>query len=310
MASVGSIVGGAFALVRDRPGSVVAWGVTYILGNLAIIFIAGLLAAGSMGFGATGDLPSLSGGFLVTMLLVYLGYFLLFAVLLNAVFRAVLRPDDRGFFSLRLGMDEFRMLGLLLLVLIASFVIMFIVQLLMTMVLSFLMLALGGGVMGGVVTVVVSLLYFGAIIWVGVRLSLLYPLTFYRRAITIDGTWALTRGRFWTLFLSYLVVAVVFGVVFFALAWFTFGGMFATAAQSSQGVGPEEAGARAMMMFAMQFSAIPLGVKIGVGLLWGVLLAIVSTVFNAMLAVATRELLIDSGETPEDEAYRSAEIFE
>ncbi|WP_204270332.1 hypothetical protein, partial [Klebsiella aerogenes] len=65
------------------------------------------------------------------MLLLYLCLLLLVVVLMNAVFRAMLRPQEGGFAFMRLGMDEFRMLGLVVLVCIGVFAAVLIGELLL-----------------------------------------------------------------------------------------------------------------------------------------------------------------------------------
>jgi hypothetical protein len=309
MASVGSIVGGAFAVVRDRPGAVAMWGVAYVVGVFAIVLLCGLMVMGMMPSREMigGDPGQMFGTVILMALIFYAAYFFLLAVLMNAVFRSVLRPEERSFASLRVGMDELRMFGLVLLVAIASFILSFLGQLLLALIGSVLTLALGGGAIAVLVNVVLFLAYVAAWIWLGVRLSLLYPVTFYRRRITIDGAWDLSRGQFWTLFLSYLVIFAIFLVIFGTIFWLTFGGLFAELAAAGK---DPEAGRLVMMDFAARMSAISPLVWLMLVPVFAVISAVTFAIWNGLMAVATRELLLDSGETLDGEAEDAAAIFE
>ncbi|MES2442739.1 MAG: hypothetical protein V4574_07895 [Pseudomonadota bacterium] len=311
MASIGSIVGGAVGVVRDRPGAVAAWGVTYLVGSIALVLlIVGLAFA--LGFGAPtggyGSAPQFSGGIILEILLFYVGYFLLLVILMNAVFRTILRPEERSFFSLRLGMDEWRMLGLLILVAICSIILMIVVQLLM-MLLGFIiaLLAQGSPAVAAIGAALLFIGYLCGFVWLGVRLSLLYPLTFHRRAITLDEAWSLTRGRFWTLFGAYLVIVVVLLVVCGTFFWLTLGGFFAEVARA----GNDPVLARQATEEVMaRIAAVPLAVQLLVGLLWAVFIAVGSVVWHGMLASAARELLLEQGEVIGADAESTAAIFE
>lgn len=295
MASVGSILGGAFRLLRERPGAIVVWAVTYCIGSLIISGVISLLMFGTM----TPSAPAAMQGnvwlgpvFSVVMLL-YLVLLLLFVVLMNAVFRSMLRPDEGGFFFMRLGMDEFRMLGLLLLIYIASCIVMVIGWLLLFLVMMILSFALGSGVVAGVVSFVLFLAFFCALIWAHVRLSLILPLSFHRRRITIDGAWALTRGRFWTLFACYFLIVLIFAIATAAIMWPVMGDYFAALAQAQ---GDQEQIRAAAEAFAAKQFAMPIGTRILMGVIGAVYFAVALALGPGLLASATRELLADGGE--------------
>ena len=165
MASVGSIIGGGLRVVRDRPGSVAIWGLTYIVGYIVIAVLMALIFAGSIGFGRMsepGQMPAFSGGFLLGMLFYLLAYVLLLSVLMNAVFRSVLRPEERSFASLRIGSDEWRMFGLVIIVVIAAIILTFIAGLLLGLVMSLMTVIAGDNVMLGTAFRVVLILAFYA----------------------------------------------------------------------------------------------------------------------------------------------------
>lgn len=296
MASVGSILGGAFRLLRDRPGHIAVWAVTYCIGSLIISGIMTLLMFGTMTPAPAQAQPSVwMGPVLSLILLLYLLLLLLFTVLMNAVFRAVLRPDEGGFFLMRLGMDELRMLGLLVLVYIAASIAVVIGWLLLLLVVMIVGFALGSGMLTGAISFVLFLAFFGALIWAYVRLSLIFPLSFYRRRMTIDGAWELTRGHFWTLFACYFLIGLIFFVASAALIWSMMGDYFVALMQSHGD--QEQMRAAAEALAARQF-AMPIGMRILMGAVGTVYFAVALALGPGLLASATRELLADDGEAP------------
>ncbi|MBP8062496.1 MAG: hypothetical protein KAY29_01380, partial [Brevundimonas sp.] len=129
------------------------------------------------------------------------------AMIYAAISRSVLRPAESAFGYLRLGIDEFR-------VLVVS-----VVLFLVFMALTILMSGIIGAVIGMTVAaempalwLLVVLLVLAAIavsIWLSVRLSLAIPITMAEKRIAIFDSFALTRGRFWPL----LGMAVLAGVL-------------------------------------------------------------------------------------------------
>ena len=128
----------------------------------------------------------------------------LYSVIYATLARAVLAPGEERLGYIRLGMDEVRQ-GLLLLlwfvVCIGAEALGFIVVLVPTLVVK---LAIHGPSV--LVMVLCILLVVAAAIYCLVRLSLASPLTFDSRRVDLFGSWALTRGRFWKMLATYLLV--------------------------------------------------------------------------------------------------------
>lgn len=223
MFNVGTVIGGAFGLVRDRLGSVLVWGLLYTLGTFALGYLMMASMAGMLALDENAD-PAAAfaamGGLFGRMLLFYFAFMCLYCVLLTAAQRAVLRPQDRGFAYLRLGGDEVRSI----LLSIILFVIFFVVYLIGAFLIGAIAVGVGvSAVAGGndpaagaglglaMILGVVALLCVMLFLWV--RLSLAYPLTLLRRRIALGEGWRLSSGHFWPLLGAYLVLMVaVIGV--------------------------------------------------------------------------------------------------
>ena len=151
----------------------------------------------------------------------------LFAILTTAAFRAVLRPEDRGFAFVRLGGDELRLIALTLLFGVAVYLAL----LFGTLIFVVLGLAVGGSgslETVAVATVVGMVLTIAVCVWLEVRLALAFPLTLLRRRFVLAESWRLTRGRFWPMFAALLVLFLILLVLFAAAAALTQGSYWAT----------------------------------------------------------------------------------
>jgi len=296
MASVGSILGRAFGLLRDRPASVVIWAVTYCVGALAISLVMGLLMYGTM-MPTLVDTNAAVSGFAAStfslFLLLNLCLLFLVVVLMNAVFRAMLRPEEGGFAFLRVGMDEFRMFGLVILVAIGLFVAVFLGELLLLLAIAVLGFALGQSVVTMVLSFLLGLAFLCAVIWVEVRISLIFPLSFHRRRMSFDAAWDLTRGRFWLLFACYFLVGLLFVVAGVIVMSFVMGDYIAALLAAN---GDREQMRAAAAAFAAQQLAMPLVTRILFSVVGAVFFAVGLALGPGLLASATRELLGDPSE--------------
>ncbi len=296
MASVGSILGGAFGLLRERPGSVAIWAVTYCVGAFAISLAMGLVTAGMVMPAAVDPSAAVdvwAGPMFSLVLLLNLCLMFLAVVLMNAVFRAMLRPEEGGFAFMRLGMDEFRMLGLVILVCIAAFIVLFIGELLVLLIMMVLSVVLGQSPAAAIVPLLLFAAFLCALVWAEVRLSLIFPLTFHRRRITVDAAWDLTRGRFWMLFACYFLITLIFAVAIGVVIYFAMGDYFAALIAAG---GDREQTRIAAEAFAAQQLATPLVNKILLGVVGTLIFAIGLALGPGLLASATRELLGDARE--------------
>lgn len=219
---IGSILGGAFRLLRQHPLSVLVWSILYLVGIFAIGLLRILVApanprsvAGALGAGL------FSQGLAIALV----------AVLITAATRATLHPYQRGTFYLRLGANELRVFALLAMLTIASAVVTFLLTLangfLLSLV-SWLLPARGEGVWIGGALLLAEM---AALIFVQVRLSIALPLTYLYEAITVDEAWAQSRGHFWSIFGAFAALALLLTTAGLALLAVFFLPLLATLAQ-------------------------------------------------------------------------------
>ncbi len=130
------------------------------------------------------------------------------AILSAAMIRAVLRPQDDRYGYLRLGTDELRQLGLLLLTSLVFTGVYFGVAIVVGLLLAVTRAATN------MLLIVLFLSLAAVMLFLAVRLSLAAALTFDTRRINLFGSWGLTRGRFWRLFGTYLLVFALAAVVY------------------------------------------------------------------------------------------------
>ena len=136
-----------------------------------------------------------------------------------AIYRAVLRPQERGVAGMRLGGDELRVLAVSFAIglLIAGGV--FIAVLLIVAIAGGVGYA-GGEIAGALVGVLLGAAALCAPIYVGTRLSLATPMTFAAKDFRVFESWRATKGRFWSLLGAYflafvmgLLVNILIGIV-------------------------------------------------------------------------------------------------
>lgn len=202
--TVGSLLEGALALLKARPGSVAVWGLINLATTIGTAYATMLMI----------DAQIMSGvaarwSFVGNLLLVYLVVLMIASVLYTAALRMALRPAEEGLASLRLGMDEVRQFLLAWLYVLAFVVVLFFV--------SFVLAIFMGGASsfddGSATNWLLYILIFAAMAWFYTRVSLSFPLTLMRRRFVVGEAWSLTLGRFWTLLGAYaLIFAIVFGL--------------------------------------------------------------------------------------------------
>ena len=217
---MGSIVGGAFRLIKQHPFAVAVWGLASlaaaVLGTLAMRASFDLEeAVGADPDSSDAMMAALASGF-GPLLLLQLVVYVLMIVMFTAAMRAVLRPHDGGLAFIRFGMDELRMIALTIILVVAFYAAMLVVILVFGIFFGTLFIATGGansgagGMFGAIVAMIIlGFAFLGFAIWLYVRLSLAFPLTLLRGKLIIGESWQLTRGHALPLFGAYLVIFLV-----------------------------------------------------------------------------------------------------
>lgn len=204
-----------FRLTRERPGAIAAWSGLYAFGMAIIAFIMvtslgdEAIAIARKGQLSAADIDAIAGRLAQSapaFVLILVLAVALMSILTAGIYRLVLRPEEKGFAHLRLGGDELRLtavnlvlFGVGMVCLLAGFIAATAVEQAAPG-----MAAVAAGVVGALT------------IWVGVRLSMVTPMTFAARRITIAPAWEMTRGAFWPL-LGMIVLAVIFYVMIWLL---------------------------------------------------------------------------------------------
>ena len=125
--SIGTAIGEGFGLVRRRPISVFVWGLLMAVPSVASLALVLPMLGGMFASMASGmsDPEQVHNAMMADMAqvqgissLLNLVQLVVTVVVYTAVMRAVVRPRETAFFSLRLGMDELRVavVGLALIV--------------------------------------------------------------------------------------------------------------------------------------------------------------------------------------------------
>jgi hypothetical protein len=217
-----------FRVVWERPWAVAIWAAVQFVVNLGVnLFMAasaGPVIAKLTALGATEQTPdpavvlALIRQAAPTYVAILIAGLVLTAVFWAAMNRSVMRPAQARFGYLRLAADELRQLGLLaaLVGLLAGF---YATLLLVGSILAVLFSLFAGqaGIAMALAAVMAALMV--GVVYFAVRFSLASALTFATGRNNVLGSWALTRGRFWPLFATYLIaVALSVFVVVLTLA--------------------------------------------------------------------------------------------
>jgi hypothetical protein len=259
-----------------------------------------MLSVGSM-FGivtnpAAANDPSAMTGALIPIYLISFVMMLVGLVLYSAAMRAVLRPGANSVGYIRLGMDELRLLGLLILFGIAGFVLVFGFAILAGVI---GVSAAAGSQSSWVAFIVMSLIplaVLSAMLFLVIRFSLAFPLTLHRGKIAIGEAWTLSRGRFWTLFGAALVISLLVFVLNTVVSLVTMGGYFFDVIAAA---GNPEATARAVEAQTQSFgqlSATTILYSLGSAITAGLWV----TLAGGSIATAAKLLLADANEDAED----------
>ncbi|MEJ6790628.1 hypothetical protein BrevBR_13875 [Brevundimonas sp. BR2-1] len=217
--SIGTAISDAFGVMRRRPLSVFVWGLILVAPSAATfglvwpmmgdVFAAMALETGDgdvrdTAFGQMMQFQALSG-------LLNIVQMLLMVVVYTAIMRAVLRPQEDSYFSLRLGMDELRVAVVGLALIVGLYAAM-IVMMLIGGAIGFAVWGAGSPmnwlvIMGLIVAFVVAIFVAMA------RVSLIMPASVLYRTFAFAEGWRLGRGQTGRLFGMMLLLILLLVVI-------------------------------------------------------------------------------------------------
>jgi hypothetical protein len=208
-----------FRVVRRHPMTVLFWGLAYLVLFLGMFGLGGGQWAAIMASAealeqssnpSPEDLMALGqayGGLFVWLAPLGLA---IGAVISTAAARSVLRPEEKAWGYVRLGMDEVRVLAVTL-------VVALMVGLSSGLLFGGVGVAVGIGAASGqavmfLLALILTLAAIALIVWLSVKLSLAVPITVDRRKISLFESFAATKGHFWPL-LGMALLAIVMSFV-------------------------------------------------------------------------------------------------
>lgn len=222
--SIGTAVGEGFGLIRRRPLSVFVWGLLTILPAVAGAgfmlpmmesMFGSMAEVASQGDAAPAEMPDemMAQVMQIQAVMAPLNAlrFVLGVVVYTAIVRAVVRPRENSFSSLRLSMDEVRVFVVSLALVIGAVV--------GAILLGLLGAAAGAGlwqIAGPAKGLVIAVLVIGGIVaalLLGGRLSLIVPATVRFRTFAFAEGWNLGKGKSWSLVgVILLLVLIIIGI--------------------------------------------------------------------------------------------------
>ena len=216
--SIGTALGDGFALMARRPLAVFVWGLLMAAPVFAIFAAMmptlGAITAMSVDAGAdSAEMPpelfAQMMQFQAASMLGNLGQMLAMVVVYTAVMRAILRPAESSFLSLRVGMDEVRVavvglaigVGLYMLIMVAVMVGV-----------AFGFAFWGSGMEPGpglALAIVLVLALVLAICWGLARVSLIAPASVLDRDFAFARGWRLANGKAWPLLGMMILIMLI-----------------------------------------------------------------------------------------------------
>lgn len=209
-----------FRLTREKPVAVAIWAgvqlaATVIFAALGATLLSGeLQAIQTYSASPTPDpagAAAIMGALAKICAVLLVPAVLLFATTTCAVYRAVLRPQEKAFGYVRLGGDELRQF-LICLVFVAMLLA---AMMVLVFVLTFVSAGIGmlasapAESMIALAVPLSQLAWIVLFVWLAVRMSLTGPMTLARGRLSLRDGWMLTRGHFWRLLGCYFIAAVL-----------------------------------------------------------------------------------------------------
>jgi hypothetical protein len=218
--STGAAIGAGFRLIGREPLAFLVWALVYVvIGVLPQLWvvsqmlpsIAEILDMARTGAEpSTDDIMAMQSRLFGLQPVLFLTGILSQAIIFGAIYRAILFPDERRFFYLRLGARELWM-ALTALVLVVLGVIALIVLMIPVAILAGVLGAAAPDAANWLVPILM-LAVAAAFVWAALRMSMAPVMSFARSNFSLFESWNLTRGAALAMFLAALAIMVI-GVV-------------------------------------------------------------------------------------------------
>jgi hypothetical protein len=290
---IGAVIGGGFRIIRDKPLAVVVWAIVFLLLFMPTMFLMRPMMDAQAQMQTMAGNPqaqlAATGVMMGRLLLLFLMMLIVYVILFAAAQRAILKPEQRSFFYLRLGMDELRLLALSIIFLVAYYIAIMALTVIVGLLIGIVASATGSGGVAAILGVLlfVAMIAFTAFYYV--RFGLAFPLTLMREKIVIGEAWRITRGRFWALFAASLVVFVIIAALLIAITSVTSGAYFAEVVRNAGNPAAVQRAEQAQLAREFGFSAASIVMWIG-GALVG---ALTVTLWGGAAATAVQQLTFD-----------------
>lgn len=206
--------GAGFTLIGREPVAILWWALAYfVLALLPQFAIAGAMwptigqvirSASEGGQPDSDTLMAMQANMPLFQLVSILTTLVSTTVLLSAIYRAVLEPENRRFGYLRLGAQEL-WVGITVVVLYVALILAIIVVAIPFGIVGFIL----DRAVGHWAAVVVALAACALLFWLMLRFSLATLVAFAERRFDIGASWTLTAGQAGKLFLVMLVIGLL-----------------------------------------------------------------------------------------------------
>lgn len=191
-----------FQVLRHQWRAVVGWAGFQIIAMLALLVLMFVLLIGVVPFAASRDVADSLGG-IIGALVLGVGGGLVQLVILTGLYRLMLAPEAPGYMHLRVGRDELRVLGAVLLTALIAVPLVTIAILL-----GGAASRLSGWAGFGVLSAALIAAY-----CIVLRLGLTPVVAFAEKRISLAEAWRRSRGQTWRLFGMAVLLVCLIGVV-------------------------------------------------------------------------------------------------
>lgn len=293
---VGRAATAGFGVIARNPVAVLVWGLVFFaLTILPLVLMFGTIGPAIAEYvqsaptaGSDPDLSGmmrLQGQMMAANSLAQLGQLVAQVLLMCAIFRAVLTPEDNRWFYLRVGTGEL-MAGLMM-IFVGILILMGIFGAVLTAIIIIAGAAAASAEAAVVLGIIAVLALIAGGVWLALRFSLAPVMAFVQRGFPLVEAWKLTQGKVGSLFLVGLLA--VFIVL--ALEVAVFGAIIGAVIASIAGASLNETAVEAFFRqppaaWAMQLAPWVLAG----GLVISLLGAVFTTLITAPWAAAYRDL--------------------